>query len=59
MGFLHNPNRLKVATSRARCASIIVATRRLLEPECGLPLEMLWANALCRYREMAVEVAGV
>jgi predicted RecB family nuclease len=57
MGFLYDPHRLNVATSRARCACIIVATRRLLEPECGTPEQMLWANSLCRYREMAKERA--
>ncbi len=57
MGFLYNPNRLNVATSRAQCVSIVVATRRLLEPECGAPEQMRWANGLCRYRELAKEVA--
>ena len=57
MSFLYNPNRLNVATSRARCACILVAAPRLLEPECGSPEQMLWANGLCRYRELAKEVA--
>ncbi len=57
MSFLYSPNRLNVATSRARCASILVSSRRLLEPECGSPDQMRWANGLCRYREMATEVA--
>jgi uncharacterized protein len=57
MSFLYNPNRLNVATSRAQCACILVATRRLLEPECGTPEQMLWANGLCRYRELAREIA--
>jgi len=56
MSFLYNPNRLNVATSRAQCMSILVAARRLLEPECGTPEQMRWANALCRYRELAREV---
>jgi uncharacterized protein len=56
MSFLYNPNRLNVATSRAQCACILVATRRLLEPECGTPGQMLWANGLCRYRELAKEI---
>jgi len=56
MSFLYNPNRLNVATSRARCACILVAAPRLLEPGCASPEQMLWANGLCRYREMAVEV---
>ncbi len=56
MSFLYSPNRLNVATSRARCACILVAAPRLLEPECSSPEQMLWANGLCRYREMAKEV---
>ena len=56
MSFLYNPNRLNVATSRARCACILVAAPRLLEPGCDSPEQMLWANGLCRYREMAIEV---
>jgi len=56
MSFLYNPNRLNVATSRARCACILVASPRLLEPECSSPEQMVWANGLCLYREMAREV---
>jgi uncharacterized protein len=56
MGFLYNSNRLNVATSRAQGISILVATRRLLEPECGSPEQMRWANGLCRFRELATEV---
>jgi uncharacterized protein len=57
MSFLYSPNRLNVATSRARCVSVLVASRRLLEPSCRVPEQMRWANALCRYRELAREVA--
>ena len=56
MGFLYNPNRLNVATSRAQCACILVAAPRLLEPECSTPEQMRWANGVCRYRELAEEV---
>jgi uncharacterized protein len=56
MDFLYNPNRLNVATSRARGACILVATRRALEPECRSPEQMRRANGLCRYRELATEV---
>jgi uncharacterized protein len=56
MDFLYNPNRLNVATSRAQGACILVAARRALEPECRSPEQMRRANALCRYRELAVEV---
>ena len=56
MGFLYNPNRLNVATSRARCICILVASPELLEPECHTIEQMRWANALCRYKELATEV---
>ena len=56
MSFLYSPNRLNVATSRARCTCILVASPRLLEPETHSPDQMKWANGLCRYRELAREV---
>jgi uncharacterized protein len=55
MEFLYNLNRLNVATSRAKCLSILVASPRLLEPECRSPRQMKLANALCRFREMTQE----
>ena len=54
MEFLYSLNRLNVATSRAKCAAIIVGNPRLYSPECHSPRQMKLANALCRYREMAV-----
>jgi uncharacterized protein len=57
MAFLFDPHRLNVATSRAQCASILVAAPRLLEPLCRTPEQMRWANGLCRFRELAREVA--
>jgi uncharacterized protein len=53
MEFLYSLNRLNVATSRARCACILVASPRLFEPECRTPRQMKLANALCRYIEQA------
>ncbi len=53
MEFLYSLNRLNVATSRAQCASILVASPRLFEPECRTPRQMRLANALCRYVELA------
>jgi uncharacterized protein len=53
MEFLYSLNRLNVATSRAKCAAILVASPRLFEPECKTPRQMKLANALCRYRELA------
>jgi uncharacterized protein len=57
MEFLYSLNRLNVATSRARCACILVANPRLFEPECKTPRQMKLANALCRYAELAQTVA--
>jgi uncharacterized protein len=56
MSFLFSPNRLNVATSRARCVCILVANPGLLQPDCRTIEQMRWANALCRYVEMAREV---
>jgi uncharacterized protein len=58
MEFLYSLNRFNVATSRARCACILVASPRLLEPECRTPRHMLLANALCRYAERATLLDG-
>jgi uncharacterized protein len=53
MEFLYSMNRLNVATSRARCACILVGNPLLFEPECRTPRQMRLANAFCRYRELA------
>jgi predicted RecB family nuclease len=53
LGFLYSLNRFNVATSRARCLCIVVASPRLFEPDCQTPVQMQMANALCRYVEMA------
>jgi uncharacterized protein len=53
MGFLYSLNRLNVATSRAKCLSILVCSPALFEPECRTPEQMRMANAFCRYLEMA------
>jgi uncharacterized protein len=53
MVFLFSANRLNVATSRARCACILVANPRLFEPECRTPRQIQLANAFCRYVELA------
>ncbi|HET9485961.1 MAG TPA: TM0106 family RecB-like putative nuclease [Chryseosolibacter sp.] len=58
MNFLFSPNRLNVATSRARSVCILVAAPKLLEPGCKTIEQMRWANALCRFREMAREVSA-
>ncbi len=53
MSFLYSPNRLNVATSRAKCISILVASQKLFEAECNTIEQMRWANGLCLYREMS------
>ncbi len=53
MEFLYSLSRLNVATSRARCACILVASPRVFEPECHTPRQMRLANAFCRYLELA------
>jgi uncharacterized protein len=58
MAFLYSLNRLNVATSRARCAAILVASPHLFEPECRTPRQMKLANALCRFRELAQSANG-
>lgn len=56
MGFLYSLNRLNVATSRARCICILVASPKLMEPECRTIEQMRLANGLCRYLELAATV---
>jgi predicted RecB family nuclease len=56
MSFLYSLNRLNVATSRARCLSILISSPALFEPECRTPEQMQMANAFCRYLEMATTV---
>jgi len=53
MEFLYSVNRLNVATSRAKALCILVASPKLLEPECKTPRQLKLANALCRYAELA------
>ena len=55
MEFLYSLNRLNVATSRARVACILVASPKLLEPECRTPRQVRLANAFCSYLERVEE----
>jgi uncharacterized protein len=57
MEFLYSLNRLNVATSRARCLAIVVASPDLVRVRCKTPRQMRLANALCRFVEMARTVA--
>jgi predicted RecB family nuclease len=61
MSFLYNPNRLNVATSRAQCICILVASEKLLEAECRTVEQVRWVNALCRFNELAsvVEIGSL
>jgi superfamily I DNA and/or RNA helicase len=52
MPFLYSPNRLNVATSRARCLAIVVACPELFRAACKTPAQMKLANAFCRLREV-------
>jgi predicted RecB family nuclease len=52
MEFLYSLNRLNVATSRARCVSIVVASPTIFEADCRTPRQMQLANAFSRYLEM-------
>ena len=56
MEFLYSLNRLNVATSRAKCICVLVASSKLFEPECRSPRQMQLANAFCRYVEMATKL---
>jgi predicted RecB family nuclease len=53
MEFLYSLNRLNVATSRARCLTVLVANPELIQVSCRTPRQMRLANALCRLLEMA------
>ncbi|HUG95608.1 MAG TPA: TM0106 family RecB-like putative nuclease [Pleomorphomonadaceae bacterium] len=53
MGFLYSGHRLNVATSRARCVAMVVASPRLLRVRARTPDQMRLANALARFAELA------
>ncbi len=53
MEFLYSSNRLNVATSRAQCVTVLVASPALFQVQCKTPRQMELANAFCRYLEMA------
>lgn len=56
MDFLYSRNRLNVATSRARCVAVVVASPELLRVRARTPKQMRLANALCRFVELAGRV---
>jgi uncharacterized protein len=53
MEFLYSLNRLNVATSRAKCLCVLVASPMVFEADCHTPEQMRLANAYCRYLELA------
>ena len=53
MEFLYSLNRLNVATSRAKCMSILVSSPQLFEADCRTPRQIQLVNSFCRYLEMA------
>jgi len=53
MEFLYSLNRLNVATSRARCVAVVVASPELLRVRCRTPRQMQLANGLARLVEIA------
>jgi uncharacterized protein len=57
MEFLYSLNRLNVATSRAKCVSILVGSPQIFEAECRTPRQIQLANAFCRYLEMAKQIS--
>lgn len=56
MEFLYSLNRLNVATSRAKCVSILVAAPGVFEMECRTPRQMQLANAFCRFQQLATVI---
>lgn len=58
MEFLYSLNRLNVATSRARCVAIVVASPELVRVTCHTPRQMQLANALCRFVEVSNKQSG-
>lgn len=56
LAFLYDPHRLNVATSRAKCAFVMVASPRLFRPDVRTPEQMRMANGMCRFREVARRV---
>ena len=53
MDFLYSLNRLNVATSRARCVVILVASPKLFDVSCRSVEQIRLANAFCKYVESA------
>jgi uncharacterized protein len=50
--FLFSRHRMNVATSRAKCLAVVVASPKLLAPPCKSPDSIRLANGLCRFAEL-------
>jgi len=59
MPFLFDPHRFNVATSRATACAIVIASPRLLSPECKTVEQLRMANGLCRFAELASHVGAI
>jgi hypothetical protein len=57
MEFLYSLNRLNVATSRAKCISIMVGSPELIRTDSRTPRQAQLANAFCRFLELAHPIA--
>jgi uncharacterized protein len=53
MDFLYSRHWLNVATSRARCVAVVVASPDLFRVRARTPEQMRLANAFCRFAELA------
>jgi predicted RecB family nuclease len=53
LDFLYSRHRLNVATSRARCVSVVVSSPDLFRVRARTPEQMRLANAFCRFAELA------
>ena len=53
MEFLFSPNRLNVATSRARCLALMDASPKLFGPEYKSVRQMQLVNGFSHFHEMA------
>jgi uncharacterized protein len=56
MEFLYSLNRFNVATSRAKCLCVVVASPAVFDVDCRTPRQMHLVNAFCRYLEMAEQI---
>jgi len=58
LSFLYDRHRLNVATSRARCASILVCSPALLRPDCRTPRHLHLASTIARYVELCATLGS-